>query len=318
MDPADFTIGWICALPIELAAAQGMLEEEYDVQNNPPDTDQYCLGKIAGHKIVLTCLVSAGTTEAGFAASHMQHTFQNLDFILMVGIGGGIPGSNTGQDVRLGDVVVSMPSGAYGGVIQYDIGKFLENGFQRTGALQGPPRRLQKVIRRLEANHERQENCVAQYVGEMLRNTPNYTQPETNYSRPSREKDLLFKTEYKHVGDSPPCTHCHKDQLIARHDRDKDQSKIHYGNIVSGNGLIRDAKKRDDLGKEYGALCVEMEAAGLMGEFQCLVIRGICDYSDSHKNDDWQRYAAAAAAAYAKELLHAMQSKGKFPLPHLP
>lgn len=46
-----------------------------------------------------------------------------------------------------------------------------------------------------------------------------------------------------------------------------------------------------------------MEAAGLMDNFPCLVIRGICDYSDSHKNKRWQEYAAATAAAYAKELL---------------
>jgi nucleoside phosphorylase len=46
-----------------------------------------------------------------------------------------------------------------------------------------------------------------------------------------------------------------------------------------------------------------MEAAGLMNHFPCVVIRGICDYSDSHKNKEWQGYAAMAAAAYTKDLL---------------
>ena len=46
-----------------------------------------------------------------------------------------------------------------------------------------------------------------------------------------------------------------------------------------------------------------MEAAGLMNSFSCLVIRGICDYADSHKNKRWQSYASGTAAAYAKELL---------------
>jgi hypothetical protein len=41
-----------------------------------------------------------------------------------------------------------------------------------------------------------------------------------------------------------------------------------------------------------------------MDSFPCLVIRGICDYADSHKNKIWQPYAAATAAAYAKELLN--------------
>ncbi|CEO59881.1 Putative WD domain-containing protein [Penicillium brasilianum] len=45
-----------------------------------------------------------------------------------------------------------------------------------------------------------------------------------------------------------------------------------------------------------------MEAAGLLNNFPCSVIRGICDYADSHKNKEWQGYAAAVAAAYAKEL----------------
>src|SRR6266702_2590586 len=61
---------------------------------------------------------------------------------------------------------------------------------------------------------------------------------------------------------------------------------------------------RDRLSAELGGvLCFEMEAAGLMNEFPCAVIRGICDYADSHKNKSWQPYAAATAAAATKELL---------------
>jgi len=68
---------------------------------------------------------------------------------------------------------------------------------------------------------------------------------------------------------------------------------------------MKDAKRRDEISNDMGesVLCFETEAAGLMNDFPCLVIRGICDYSDSHKNKEWQRYAAAIAAAEAKELL---------------
>jgi len=66
---------------------------------------------------------------------------------------------------------------------------------------------------------------------------------------------------------------------------------------------MKDALIRDRLAAEKDVLCFEMEAAGLMNHFPCLVIRGICDYSDSHKNKEWQGYAAMAAAAYAKDLL---------------
>jgi nucleoside phosphorylase len=93
--------------------------------------------------------------------------------------------------------------------------------------------------------------------------------------------------------------------LILRHERaeDEDNLVVHYGLIASGNKLMKDALLRDALIAERGVLCFEMEAAGLMNHFPCLVIRGICDYSDSHKNKEWQGYAAMAAAAYAKDLL---------------
>ena len=315
MDPADFTVGWICALPLELAAAQGMLVKKYDAKKlpkdpkDPSDPYQYTLGQIAGHKIVLTVLLSVGNNQAGSAARHLKHAFKNIKFILMVGIGGGIPSPR--HDIRLGDVVVSMPSGAYSGVIQYDSEKFLEHGeFQKTGALQAPPKDLQSVVKNLEAKHESEENCIATYIEEMLQEGFKSTRARTEYRRPDRGRDFLFEAEYTHKERGEKCVSCDKKQLVARKDRAEDEPVIHYGNIVSGNSVVRDALKRDKLGKEYDALCVEMEAAGLMDEGDCLVIRGICDYSDSHKTKEWQRYAAAAAAAYAKELL------GEVPGPH--
>jgi nucleoside phosphorylase len=84
---------------------------------------------------------------------------------------------------------------------------------------------------------------------------------------------------------------------------DEDNPAIHYGLIASANRLMKDAVLRDKLAKDKNVLCFEMEAAGLMNLFPCLVIRGICDYSDLHKNDEWRGYAAMAAAAYAKDLL---------------
>jgi nucleoside phosphorylase len=67
---------------------------------------------------------------------------------------------------------------------------------------------------------------------------------------------------------------------------------------------MKNATLRDKLAVENGVLCFEMEAAGLMNHFPCLVVRGTCDYSDTHKNKEWQGYAAMAASAYAKDLLY--------------
>ncbi|KAH9235630.1 hypothetical protein K456DRAFT_1748302 [Colletotrichum gloeosporioides 23] len=89
---------------------------------------------------------------------------------------------------------------------------------------------------------------------------------------------------------------------LIQEDRDDTYPVIHYGNITSGNQVIKHRKTRDNLSKELGVLCFEMEAAGLQ-DFPCLVIRGVYNYADSHKNKRWQEYAAITAAAFAKELL---------------
>ena len=81
---------------------------------------------------------------------------------------------------------------------------------------------------------------------------------------------------------------------------------VHRGTIASGELVIKDAKLRDDLTQKYGVLCFEMEAAGALTDFPCMVIRGISDYCDSHKNDQWHGYAAAVAAAYARQLFFHM------------
>lgn len=75
--------------------------------------------------------------------------------------------------------------------------------------------------------------------------------------------------------------------------------------------LFKDGIFRDQIALNLGdgCICFEMEAAGLMDNFPCLVIRGICDYADTHKNDRWQNYAAIAAAAYAKELLQVLEGE---------
>jgi hypothetical protein len=115
--------------------------------------------------------------------------------------------------------------------------------------------------------------------------------------------DILFEVAYDH-NTGRTCDQCSVDRQEARQPRESERDVVvHYGTIASGNQVMRSAAERDRVSAELGGvLCFEMEAAGLMNSFPCLVIRGICDYADSHKNKQWQP-AAAAAAAYAKELL---------------
>lgn len=104
-----FTIGWICAIPEELAAAALMLDEDFGLLRNQPfaDENNYRLGRIGEHNIVIACLSQYGVEKATATAKDMLRTFSSIKFGLMVGVGGGIPSKN--EDIRLEDVVVCDP-----------------------------------------------------------------------------------------------------------------------------------------------------------------------------------------------------------------
>jgi nucleoside phosphorylase len=226
----------------------------------------------------------------------------------MVGIGAGIARPEQGRDIRLGDIVISQPTGQSGGVIQYDLGKVKTAGqFQRIGNLNMPPEALLKALAKLQAQHELKPSEVPKILEKMLRNNPHMArskQGKPGYVYQEEHNDRLFAASYKHV-EGFDCRKCDSQQAIARDPRDSTEPEIHYGVIASGSQLVKDGPTRDSIVQGIGeeCICLEMEAAGLMNSFPCLVIRGICDYADSHKNDRWQRYAAATAAAYAKEFL---------------
>ena len=133
------------------------------------------------------------------------------------------------------------------------------------------------------------------------------TAREPKYKHPGLNHDKLFKAEYAHESGHETCEQCNG-PIIERRDRSGNHPNIHYGLIASGNQVIKSALIRDELAMKHNILCFEMEAAGMMNSIPCLVIRGICDYADSHKNNFWQRYAAATAAAYAKLLLFATRN----------
>jgi nucleoside phosphorylase len=295
----DYTVGWVCALPIELAAAQEMFDEEHpDLERDPADNDEnlYSLGSIGGHNVVIVCLPAGriGNNPAAAVATQMQASFKGIRFGLMVGIGGGVPSADA--DVRLGDVVVSQPHKTHGGVVQYDAGKSTPSGFERTGSLNSPPQILLAAISKVQANEARGRSKMRDHLAKF--------EKLGKFQRSKAGPDVLFEAAYEHVG-GQTCKTCSSDHHQDREPRDEDEEvAMHYGTIASGNQVIKDAVVRDKLSAELGGvLCFEMEAAGLMNSFPCLVVRGVCDYADSHKNKRWQAYAAGTAAAYAKEVL---------------
>ncbi len=301
----DYTVGWISALPLEIAAARAMLDNVHTplpVREN--DNNVYYLGEIAGHNIVLTCLPYGvyGNTSATAAAIQMLSAFPSIKYGLLVGIGGGAP--STSNDIRLGDVVVSKPTAQFGGVVQYDFGKTLADGvFHQTGVLNKPPEALLKAAAQLQANHIMGKNNMPSHL-RMAAET--YPTMHESFLYPGQNQDVLFHASYPHK--SPPSSVCEGvcdvKKVVDRKQRPSALPEIHYGLIASANQVMKDAKTRDRLSEKFGILCFDMEAAGLMDQLPCLVIRGISDYADSHKDRTWQKYAAATAAAYAKELLY--------------
>ncbi|OQV00398.1 hypothetical protein CLAIMM_05895 isoform 2 [Cladophialophora immunda] len=301
----EYQVGWVCALPKELTAARAMLDEEYEPYTSqiPHDNNSYVLGRMHGHNVVMACLPAGvyGTVSAATVANNMLRTFTGIRFGLMVGIGGGIPNVHKDVDIRLGDVVVSQPDGTHGGVVQYDLRKNLGEGvFERKGVLRPPPTLLLTALTNLQSQHQIHGNQISGTLSTMIQRSPRLA--KVGYMHPGPEKDVLYCSNVEGHREGNYCTQC-LNGIIDRKPREDQSPKVHYGVIASGNELIKNVVERDRLGREFGAKCVEMEAAGLMNDFPYIIVRGICDYADSKKNDVWQEYAAVTAAGFAKELL---------------
>ncbi|KAK8229407.1 hypothetical protein HDK90DRAFT_468859 [Phyllosticta capitalensis] len=320
-DPSSYNVGWICALPIE----QGAAREFLDKIHGPPrevhtgDSNTYTLGEIGPHRVVIAGLPRGdyGTTAAAGVVTHLLHSFPNVRIGLLVGIGGGAPSSNS--DIRLGDVVVSTPPSNGGAVLRYDYGKDIQdNEYKITGFLAPPQQALLTATAAIESHHYR-GNGIHSQIEQTIQGVPKL---EKLFGRPNLSTDRLFLPHFTHMDSEKSCEDaCLRNDCLRNDDDVMDidtpeklakfprrsnragDPEIHYGVIASANTLMKNAKRRDELAQSHGVLCFEMEASGVMNHFPCIVIRGICDYSDTHKNKKWQGYAAMTAAAYAKQLV---------------
>ncbi|RSL41977.1 hypothetical protein CEP51_016530 [Fusarium floridanum] len=306
--PQDITVAIFCALTIEVVAVKFTLDERLTNHESVAGSEVlvYSYGLIGGHNVVIVRGAQMGPVNAATCAATVVQQFPNIRFALMIGIGGGIPSGS--QDIRLGDVAVGIPGGSHPGVIQYDFGKYEQDGsFVLKGCLNKPPSVLISACHRLEEDEEetgRRPHCdILKAICER----------NGRYERPNND-DVLFKDDFRHVNASGDCTECQaagEEGVVLRKPRyEIDESLVHLGLIMSGGGVVKNSEDRRRLRRgNEDAICFEMEAAGIADQIPCLVIRGICDYADTHKNDDWHRYAAAAAAAYGKAVLTKVTGK---------
>jgi nucleoside phosphorylase len=269
----DYTVAWICALPIEKAAARNMLDELHVTLPQPEhDKNIYTFGRICGHNVVIVCQGDMGTTAASIVATRMDSTFRRLRFGLLVGIAGGVPEE---KDVRFGDVVISKGDGRSGGVVAYDRGKVTPIGFESRLFLNGVPEVLRNAFSELESRLIDQDSKITTYLSEATMRNSRFLA----FQRPTSLADNLFQSNYPHANSKDKtCADCVKDHIVDRPFRA--DPLIHFGIVASGNQVIKDAAERARIYTAHsGVLAVEMEAAGLMNVFGCATIRGICGKS---------------------------------------
>ncbi|KAF2791690.1 purine and uridine phosphorylase [Melanomma pulvis-pyrius CBS 109.77] len=295
----QFTIGWICPLPLDREAVRLVLDEEYPQDEVQYQNAFYLGGRIGKHQVVIGVQRKIGLSQAAILAEKMRASFPNIGYFLLVGIASGVPRygpAGAVSEIVLGDVVVSSPRGYHGRVLQYDKGAWEGQGLLRAAV-----------------NNFRADGSFKTNITEVLKQMRLKLDKERQhqYDDPGPSRDRLFKDTYEHRGtELDECRACcDADCVDLRSDRGGgatrlvDKPSIHFGNIASSNQMQISAVERNRVQKEHNVICFEMEAAGVMDEYPCVIVRGICDYADSHKNKGWQNYAAATAAAYAKGLL---------------
>ena len=279
-----------------------MLDEEHDSLRLPThDEISYTYGSINRHNVVIACSRPPHKVSASKLVRRLGQNFPNLKIHLFVGIGGGVPRipppDNPEKDIHLGDVVIGWAEHrGVPGVVQWNLVRYLEDGnIEPLGMLDKLDRRLLCALDLLLRNRKLGRTRFPEHLRRL--------QKVPGFSHPSLEHDKLFKSSYRHLGGSD-CSCCDHSQLVERPPRVNQDLIFHQGTILSGAALMKNPERRDEISQIYhGALCFEMEAAGIMDDNRCLVIRGIADYADSHKSGLWQNYAAGTAAAFAREFL---------------
>ncbi|KAK1840479.1 pfs domain-containing protein [Colletotrichum chrysophilum] len=323
------TIAILCALPLESDAVEGQLDEYCLTESLPNqkvawDTNTYSRGRIGRHHIVLVHLAGMGKRDAVAAATNCKASFPDINLALVVGICGGVPSyvNEIQREVVLGDVAISE------GLVPFDFGRRYPDQFvmkdELVDILGKPPLEIRSLLSKLKTQNGRRylTERTRQYLGDFSYDLQNYA------VYPGVAEDKLYEETYRHKHrSSSPCRICNEDNdlvceearssscedlrcsndnLVHRTRLDQQGSRgpsIHLGLMASGDQVMKSGEHRNDIAKRHNVIAFEMEGAGVWDTFPCIVIKGVCDYADSHKNKKWQRYAAATVAACMKALL---------------
>jgi nucleoside phosphorylase len=340
----DFEIAIICALRSEADAVEALFDIFWDDDGKiygkaSGDPNAYTIGVIGSHNVVLAYMPGMGKGSAASVTSSFRSSFEGIKLALVVGICGGVPhGTDDEKEILLGDVVISD------GLIQHDFGRQLSNNFIRKDTLQEslgrPNTEIRAILAKLKGYRGRMrlKDNTSHYLTHAQQNLG---VEKTRY--PGVNADKLFKPTYRHKHHNllacTLCTKCEKKEdevclaaldsscselkcnennLVPRQRllRAKETSAapkpiIHYGLIASGDTVMKSGEDRDIIATRDNIIAFEMEGAGVWDNLPCVIIKGVCDYADGHKNKEWQCYAAATAAACMKAFLKEWVSADK-------
>ncbi|KAL3448368.1 hypothetical protein BJX65DRAFT_307228 [Aspergillus insuetus] len=308
IDTSLYTIAWICCNETEYDAALLMLDKthgDYAPRRRFCDCSWYTLGEVCGHNVALVMAFAEQDRVSQIASLSidLELLFPNIRVSMIISVGGGIPSEE--HDVRLGDVVVSTPDREYGGVVDVD-GDYDRRPNALLPAVELATLAVASLLKR-EIRTGLGPGDTLKHLTKMKSSKPEL---ETEYAFPGAEKDLLFPSNYeckRGRGWHSTCAeHDDTSRAIARPTRTDTDPKIHFGTVAACRRVVEYPLDRDDIKKHTSALAVQVGAEYLM-QLRPLVIVGVANYGDSHSDEKWKKYAAANAAACAKDLV------GRFP-----
>lgn len=335
----DFDVAVICALDIEFEAVCFVIEEFWDENGDPfgkavGDMNSYRTGRIGKHNVVLLLLSGMGKVRAAHATANLHLSFTGLRLVLLVGGCAAVPRIDNAE-ILLGDVIIST------GVIQYDFGRQYPSGFLRKDTasdnLGKPQKEIRNMLAALQVTEEK--NRLLKRTADLLINIQTTSVEKeygAKYQYPGAYEDKLYEASYLHKHRVAGCAICNGTQdavcdsalqatcenlgcesvhlvnrkrienklrLCQNSDLSHQNPDIFFGAIGSGDKVMKSGEDRDALAERENVIALEMEAAGMWDEAPILVIKGVFDYGDSHKNKQWQPFASATAACAARAVI---------------
>ncbi|KAL2796998.1 nucleoside phosphorylase domain-containing protein [Aspergillus keveii] len=311
----------------------------YEYGKAREDANTYTTARIGNYDVVLVLLSGTGKAIAASSATSLRSSYPRIKLLLLTGICGGVPLVGTEDGILLGDVVLSETVIQYDYGRRYPDKFIMKHTVEES--LSRPAKEVRNLVAIFKTNRALQKlQQRAAFSLEQIQDKALGQRSKINYKYPGATNDRLFAANLRHkhhllsdclyrnchTESDPVCEEsrtllcyelgCNKGDHIKRHrlkakerlqrqgrNKEAQAPSTFVGRIGSGDIVLKSGEDRDRLAKLYSILAFEMEGAGAWDELPCIVIKGVSDYADSHKNDKWQDFAAATAASTMKALL---------------